>query len=102
MKNTLVLTLAAAWVFAVGVAHADDSLLSPRARENRTRVVSSGGNDVRQRFEYRGGKSVYAGHSTVTNKASERDLVREQRNVVYTGKNPLRDQQRTFEIAPVK
>ena len=99
MKNKAVLTLVAALVLGAGVAQAED-YLSPRARENRTRIVPATSNDVRQAFEFRGGKAAYAGHSVVSGGRAERDLVREQRGVLYTGKNA--GQQRTFEIAPVK
>ena len=95
-------TLAVIAALSIVSARAGDVIGSPKYQEANRRAVASQGTDNRQTFEYRGGKSAYASYSAVTNGTKDRDLVREQRDVVYTGKNPLRDSQRTIEIAPVK
>jgi hypothetical protein len=100
MKSIYTLAIVAA--LGLVSTRAEGIVGSPKYQEMNRRPLTSTGSDVRQTFEYRGGKSVYASHSVVTNGMKERDLVREQRDVVYTGKNPLRDLQKQFEVAPVK
>ena len=99
MKTIKIIALLAALGLVATQAKAAIEDGSPKGREMRARVVA--GTDVRQKFEYRSGKAAYAAN-TVTSGKEDRNLVREQRDLVYTGKNPLRDSQKQFEIAPVK
>lgn len=94
-------TLAVIAALGLVSARADDVIGSPKYQEANRRPLT-GGTEVAQKFEHRGGKAAYTSHSVVTNGMKDRDLVREQRNIAYTGKNPLRDSQKQFEIAPVK
>ena len=99
MKSIYTLAMIAA--LSIVSARADDVIGSPKYQEQNRRPLT-GGAEATQKFEYQGGKALYARHSAVTNGMTDRNLVREQRDVVYTGKNPLRDQQKQFEIAPMK
>ena len=99
MKTALLTLAIAAGTFAIS-ANAEE-YLSPKAREARASLAVRKGTEVRQSFEFARGKASGASNSVVAGRAVDRDLVKEERAVVYTGKNPLRDT-RTFEIAPVK
>jgi hypothetical protein len=80
------------------VAVRADVIGSPKALEAARRAPVAG-NDVRQSFVF-AGKGANIANRAVTNGTKDRDLVREQRRVVYTGKNPIAPRQ--IEIAPVK
>ena len=93
-------TLAVIAALGLVSARADEAL-SPKAREQRAQTLR-GGTETTQTFEYVRGNKIAANRATGMCCKDERNLVREQRDVVYTGKNPLRDSQRQIEIAPVK
>jgi len=99
MKTVIVTLAIAAAAFAI-TASADEAL-SPKARELRGNALR-GGTEVRQTIEFARGKAASAPNVVVANSAKDRNLVAEERAVVYTGKNPLRDTRPSFEIAPVK
>jgi hypothetical protein len=101
MKTIHIIAIVAAVGFVTSMAQAHDEALSPKAKEMRSEGLR-GGTDVTQTFEFTRGNK--AGVNRVAGMASknERDLIREQRNIVYTGKTPLRDSQKQFEVAPVK
>jgi hypothetical protein len=98
MKSIYTLAIIAA--LGLVSARADEAL-SPKAREQRAQSFK-GGTEVTQTFEFTRGNKIAVNRSTGMCCKDERNLVREQRDVVYTGKNPLRDSQRIIEIAPVK
>ena len=100
MKTTLI-TLAMALATFATTAVAADPVLSPKARELRGNAPLRGGTEVRLALDFARGKAANAPNVVVAGAAKDRDLVREERAVVYTGKNALRDT-RGFEIAPVK
>ena len=100
MKTTLI-TLAMALATFATTALAGEPALSPKARELRGNVPLRAGNEVSLAFDFARGKAANAPNAVLCGTAKDRDLVREQRAIVYTGKNPLRDT-RGFEIAPVK
>jgi hypothetical protein len=75
-----------------------DVVGSPKALEAARRPVVAG-KEVARPFEF-AGKGANIANRTVTNHAKDRNLVREQRGVVYTGKSPLAP--RPIEIAPAK
>jgi hypothetical protein len=95
MKSLYTLAIVAA--LSLVSAHAG-VIGSPKALEAAPRHAA-GGPGARQSFEYRGGKGEFAKNAAVKGAAKDRDLVNEQRSVVYTGKNVRQNQ---FEIAPVK
>lgn len=99
MKRTFVPLVLIAATFAT-TAFADD-VLSPKARELRGTAIARSGNDVRLPFEFARGKAPVAANTTVKSAGADRNLVTEERAIVYTGKNPFRNT-RSFEIAPVK
>ena len=99
MKTALVTLAIAAGMFAVSASA--EEYLSPKAREARASLAVRSGTEVRQSFEFARGKAAAASNSIVAGRPTDRNLVKEDRAIVYTGKNPLRDT-RTFEIAPVK
>ena len=101
MKTAIVTLAIAAGMFAI-TASANDEVLSPKARELRGKVSVRSGTEVRQTFDFARGKAATAPNVVVANGTKDRNLVAEERAIVYTGKNPLRDAQRSFEIAPVK
>jgi len=102
MKSIYTLAVIAA-LGLVSARAEDQPIGSPKYQEQHQRPLT-GGKEVAQKFEFSRGKAASAPNTVVTTPAwaSKRDLVREQRNIVYTGKNPLRDQQKQFEIAPAK
>ena len=77
-----------------------DVTLSPRAHEASSHPLTAKGSEVRQSFAYVGGKAAYAKSAAATNGAKDRNLVSEQRSVIYTGKTPFAPRQ--IEIAPVR
>ena len=95
-------TLAVIAALGLVSARADhDTIGSPKFQE-MNRHALTGGTEVTQKFEFvRGNKNALERVVGMASK-DERNLVREQREVVYTGKNPLRDAQKQFEIAPVR
>ena len=93
-------TLAVIAALGLVSARADEAL-SPKAREQRAQSLR-GGTEVTQTFEFVRGNKIAVNRATGMGSKDDRNLVREQRDVVYTGKNPLRDSQKTIEIAPVK
>ncbi len=93
-------TLAVIAALGLVSARADEAL-SPKAREQRAESLR-GGTEVKQTFEFTRGNKIAVNRAVGMSSKDDRNLVREQRDVVYTGKNPLRDSQRQIEIAPVK
>lgn len=85
-------------IFAINASA--DEVLSPKARELRGNALR-GGTEVRQTMTFARGKAASAPNVVLTNGSTDRNLVAEQRAIIYTGKNPLRNTQ-SFEIAPVK
>lgn len=101
MKTMQLIAIAASLGFVAMAAQAHDEALSPKAREQRAQGLR-GGTEVKQSFEFvRGNKIALERNSGMASK-DDRDLVREQRGIVYAGKNPLRDLQPQFEVAPVR
>ena len=93
-------TLAVIAALGLVSARADEAL-SPKLREQRAESLR-GGTEVTQKFEFVRGDKIRVERIAGMCCKEERNLVREQRDVVYTGKNPFRDSQRQIEIAPVK
>jgi len=93
-------TLAVIAALGLVSARADEAL-SPKAREQRAASLK-GGTEVTQTFEFTRGNKIAVNRVAGMGSKDDRNLVREQRDVGYTGKNPLRDSQRQIEIAPVK
>ncbi len=101
MKNIQIIAVVAALGFVAMAAQAHDEALPPKAAEMRARGLT-GGTEVTQKFEFaRGNKHALNRVEGMASK-DDRDLVREQRSVVYTGKNAPSGSQRQIEIAPVK
>ena len=101
MKNIQLIAVVAALGFVSVAAPAHDEALSPKAAEQRARGLT-GGTEVTQKFEFvRGNKNALNRVEGMASK-DDRDLVREQRSVVYTGKGAPSGAQRQIEIAPVK
>lgn len=100
MKTIQFIAIAASLGFTAMAAQAHDEALSPKAREQRAEPLR-GGTEVKQTFEFVRGNKIAVERIAGANK-DERNLIREERHIVYTGKNPLRDAQKQFEIAPVK
>lgn len=101
--NLRLVSLTLTAMVMASTAVAADAVLSPRAREARsTSKTIIGITDGKAPLGYRGGKAAYAGASKVETgvKPEDRDLVRESRAQVYTGKGVTT--RRTFEIAPAK
>jgi hypothetical protein len=101
MKTIQLIAIAASLGLVATAAQAHDEALSPKAREQRAEPLR-GGTEVTQSFEFTRGNKIASTRATGMASKGDRDLVREQRNIVYTGKNPLRDSQPQFEVAPVK
>jgi len=88
-------------IAALGLVSARaDEALSPKLKEQRAEPLR-GGTEVKQTLEFVRGDKIRVERIAGTEK-QERNLVREQRDVVYTGKNPLRDSQPRYEVAPAK
>ena len=101
MKNIQLIAVVAALGFMAVAAQAHDVALSPKAAEMRSRGLT-GGTEVRQTFEFvRGNKNASPRIEGMASK-DDRNLVREQRGVVYTGKGAPGGAPRQFEVAPVK
>jgi len=100
MKRTLI-TLSMAIATFTSTALAADGAMSPKLRELRGNPPVRGGTEARLAFDFARGKAAAAPNTVVARTGSDRNLVREERAIVYTGKNPLRDT-RSFAIAPVK
>lgn len=93
-------TLAVIAALGLVSARADEAL-SPKAREQRAESLR-GGTEVKQTFEFVRGDKIRAERIAGMSGKEDRNLVREQREIVYTGKNPMRDLQPRIEVAPVK
>ena len=101
MKRIQFIAIAASLGFVAMAAQAHDEVLSPKAREMRSAPLK-GGTEVAQTFEFTRGNKIASTRSVGMASKDDRNLVREQRGIVYTGKNPLRELQPQFEVAPVK
>jgi hypothetical protein len=84
-----------------GSASAADPVLSPRAAEYRETFTVTPGFVERKGFYHPGGKGALAPARKVTGKTEERDLVREARRQVYTGKTAGHPRVPQMELAPV-
>ena len=91
-------TLAVIAALGLVSARADEAL-SPKLREQRAESLR-GGTEVTQKFEFVRGDKIRVERIAGMSSKEDRNLVREQRAVVYTGKNaPMQPQ---VEIAPAK
>ncbi|MDB6019451.1 MAG: hypothetical protein JWR19_3940 [Pedosphaera sp.] len=117
MKNINKLMLAAAVAASFALANrasADDHiLLSPRAQANRVSTLSTAKvTTTESKAQVAPSQATPVGSPRMQSLKLDRaigdskndvDLVRQQRELVYTGRNPTRDTQvRQFEVAPLK
>ena len=101
MKNIQLIAVVAALGFVAVAAQAHDEALSPKAADMRARGLT-GGTEVTQKFEFARGNKIAVNRVEGMASKDDRDLVREQRSVVYTGKGSTGGAPRQFEVAPVK
>ena len=100
-KLTLATVLAAGFTLA-GQVKADDSLLPPRAKELFSKTVARGAQTdpdlIKSQVTGPAAKAQAIRPSVVTSTKADPDLVR---GTAYGAKNPLRDSQPQFEVAPL-
>jgi hypothetical protein len=106
-KHLLVAAIAVVSLNVIEIVQAAEPLLSPRAAENRIRVVPKPSvpdpNLLRPMDGLTLSPRARENQTRAVAKMDERNLVREQRGIIYTGKNPLRDlRPMPMEIAVVK
>lgn len=99
MKMTKTLSLAVAMTMLAGAALAADPVHSPRGAQSAASTRTAPGMAERQALTFSRGKAAQL-NSRKASGTTDRDLVREARSQVYTGKNA--PQRPVFEVAPAK